>query len=214
MPARGRSLFRQDSIVVTALTSSVALLFLAQPVPSGAIPQLDRVRVLQEARNAPEAELTDHNGEIFSFGHLKGRVALVLFGFTHCPDVCPLGMQRMQMLEKSGVLPKDKVAYVLISVDGERDTPDVLNAFVSKYSPDFIGITGDPGQVKPIAKSFSASFFKGHVSGNHADYLVAHSPQIFVVDTNGLNRAEFYNASLESMVAVVTALLAESKNEQ
>lgn len=214
MPPSARRRIRRTSTV----TLTVAFSLLSSLVPhlavSGSLPQFDRVRILHDARTVPEAELIDQYGEPFSLGSLNGRVALVLFGFTNCPDVCPLGMQRMQLLEKSNELPKSEVAFVLISVDGERDTPDVMNTFVSRYSSKFIGLTAEPAVVKPIAKRFSVSFFKGHASGDHADYSVSHSPQIFVVDTNGRIRAELYNASLESMLGVVTALLNENNNEK
>src|SRR6185295_6402051 len=119
------------------------------------------------------------------------------------------GMERLRELRESGAIPRGvKVKYVLISVDGDRDTPAALKAFLAKYSPDFIGLTASPVTVKPIAARFSASFFAG--AHDHADhYTVAHSPQIFVVDPAGNVRAEVYGASLDAMADVARALAAE-----
>ena len=176
-----------------------------------AVPSYERIRVLEAARPIHDAVLTDQDGHAFSLAKLRGRVAFVLFGYTNCPDVCPLAMERLRELRDSGTLARDeKVAYVLISVDGDRDTPEALKAFLAKYSADFIGLTAPPSAVKPIATEFSASFFPGaHDHGGH--YTVAHSPQIFVVDPAGNLRAEVYGASLEAMADVAQALNAEAK---
>lgn len=187
-------------------------MFVATAPSRAAIPSHDRVRVLTSARPIHDAVLTDQNGHAFSLASLRGRVSFVLFGYTNCPDVCPIAMERLREFRDSGVLARDeKVAYVLISVDGERDTPAALKAFIAKYSTDFIGLTAPPAAVKPIAAEFSASFFPG--AHDHADhYTVAHSPQIFVVDPSGNVRAEVYGASLEAMADVARALNAESES--
>ena len=195
--------------------STLALCGLLMPLivaaASFTLPAVDRVRIFEPPRSVSDTELTDQNGDLFSLHSLHGRVALVLFGFTNCDDVCPAGMQLMQMLERSQKFSSDEVAYVLISVDGERDTPDVMNAFLKKFSPEFIGLTADPSRIKPIAKEFSATFYKGHTSeGHQPGYDVSHSPQIFVLDTNGLLRAEFYSPSIDSMATIVSVLLDES----
>jgi protein SCO1/2 len=152
----------------------------------------------------------DHNGRPFKLSQLQGRVALMLFGFTNCPDVCPLAMESMQQLADSGRVDTAEVAFVLISVDGARDTPAVMKNYLSRFSPDFIGLTDAPNVVKPIARAFSASFFKGG-EAHDGHYNVSHSPQVFVVDRGGRLRAEFYTPSIEAMAAITNALLQESR---
>lgn len=185
------------------------------PSPSMAdaetLPTFDRVRILESPRPISDATLTSQDGQPFRLSSLRGRAALVLFGFTNCPDVCPIAMARMRQLEESGRLDPDHVAYVMISVDGERDTPAVVREFVRGYSQQFIGLTGDPAQVKPISKDFAASFFKGSVTSDSGDYSVSHSPQIFLIDSTGQLRAEFYNASIEAMSGVTLAVLEEAQ---
>jgi cytochrome oxidase Cu insertion factor (SCO1/SenC/PrrC family) len=83
-----------------------------------------------------------------------------------------------------------------------------MNKFLATYSSDFIGLTGDPREVKPIAKQFSVAFFKGNESPDI--YQVSHSPQAFVLDRSGQLRAELYSASTEAMAGVANALLDES----
>ena len=172
------------------------------------VPRLDRVRVVETPRAIADAELTNEEGRTMRLQDLRGKVAFVLFGFTNCADACPLAMERLGQLRDTGALNKADVAYVMISVDGERDTPAAMKEFLARYPEEFIGLTAAPNRVTPIAEQFSAAFFKG-THDAHGHYDVAHSPQIFVLDSTGKLRAELFGASLESMSAVAVALLSE-----
>lgn len=176
---------------------------------SGSLPDFDRVMELATPRAVPDTELTDHNGNAFQLSRLRGKVSLVFFGFTNCPDVCPAAMARLRQLETSGQVDPERMAVVLISVDGERDTPDVMKRYLENISKNFIGLTGEPRTVSILAREFRAAFFKGSVSGAGGKYSVSHSPQVFVIDTTGMLRAEFYSASVDAMAGVMHALLAE-----
>jgi protein SCO1 len=192
-------------VTLPALAALAIAAAKADPLPS-----FDRVRVL-EARSISDAELTDQNGRAVHLGALRGKVAFVLFGYTNCPDVCPSSMERLRELHDSGGVAKGSVAYVMISVDGERDTPAAMKAFLAKYSADFIGLTADPSLVKPIAAQFAATYFKGGHKGHGGGYDVGHSPQIFVLDQRGRLRAEAYGASTDTMAKLANALLAEAQ---
>src|SRR6185503_13831381 len=96
------------------------------------VPSDERVRVLETPKLIGDATLTDQNGATFRLSDLHGKVAFVLFGFTNCPDACPLSMERLRELQHTGQVASDKVAYVMISVDGERDTPPAMKAFLAK----------------------------------------------------------------------------------
>ena len=175
------------------------------------LPSYDRVRVLQSARDISEVELVDQDGRPFHLSQLRGQIALVFFGFTNCPDVCPIALQRLRQLEEHGGDDLADIAYVMISVDGERDTPDVLKTFLARFSPRFIGLTGEPGNVKAIAAEFSVAFFE-EGANKGGGYAVSHSPQVFVVDQAGQLRAEFYYATFEAMNGVILALIDETKD--
>jgi len=172
------------------------------------VPRLDRVRVVETPRAIADAEFTDEEGRATRLHDLRGKVSFVLFGFTNCADVCPLTMERLGQLRDSGGLNSVDVAYVMVSVDGERDTPAVMKEFLARYPEEFIGLTAAPNRVTPVAEQFAAGFFKGAHTA-HGKYDVAHSPQIFVLDSAGNLRAELFSASIESMAAVALALLAE-----
>jgi protein SCO1/2 len=188
-----------------------AIAAIAPAVEAGPLPEYDRVRILAAAPQITDVELTDHNGRPFRLSSLQGRAALLLFGFSNCPKICPMGMEQLRLVAESGQIDPEKVAYVMISVDGERDTPAVMKSYVQGFSPQFIGLTGDPAQVKPIAKNFSVAFFKGNTTGDDDEYSVSHSTQIFAVDPAGRLRAEFYNASIQAMTDVTQALLKEAQ---
>lgn len=198
---------KETVMTLTTLLSAIVWLAFAPTSSAADLPSYDRVRVLETAREVSDAELTNQDGDAFQLSELRGRVAFVFFGFTNCPDVCPLTMQKFRLLNESGQIDPKKVAFVLVSVDGERDTPDVIKAFLGKFSPDIIGLTGDPGLVKPIAKEFSASFYKGNPTGSDGHYSMMHSPQAFVLDPAGQLRAELYSPTVEAMAGIANALL-------
>jgi protein SCO1/2 len=198
----GQRIALKVGVLLSALVL-VAQLLLAAP---DSLPSYDRVQILDPGRSISDAELTDQDGRPFRLSELRGRVALVFFGFTHCPDVCPMAMQRLRQLEESGDVDMAGVAIVMISVDGERDSPAAMKSYLAQFSPRFIGLTGEPATVKPIAAEFSAAFFKGSETET-GDYMVSHSPQVFAMDTDGLLRAEFYGAPIEAMAGMTRALL-------
>ena len=195
----------------------VMLLVIGLVVPplepaAAALPSYDRVRVLQAPQEVGDVALIDQDGRPFRLSQLRGRIALVFFGFTNCPDVCPMALHKLRQLEESRGEELADIAYVLISVDGERDTPEVMKTYLAGFSPHFIGLTEQPATVKSLAAEFKAAFFKGS-SSSDGSYSVSHSPQVFVIDQAGQLRAEFYNASVEAMSGVTLALLDEAKSD-
>ena len=125
------------ALEITSLVLAVALGIVVALLPvadAGALPAHDRVRILTTMPEIADAELTDHNGHSFKLSSLQGRATLILFGFTRCPDVCPMGMEQLRQLirVRTSSIP-DQVAYVMISVDGERDAPDVMKQYVQGF---------------------------------------------------------------------------------
>jgi protein SCO1/2 len=184
----------------------IVLAGLSAPLASAELPALEGVRMVEPARAIPDATLTNQDGHPFRISELQGRVTLLLFGFTHCPDICPLTMERFRQAHDIANYDPAKVAFVMISVDGDRDTPELVKEYVARFSSDFIGLTGQPRDVKALAKNFSATFFKGGHDA-HGDYTVAHSSQVFVVDAAGRLRAEIYGPSVEALTGITDALL-------
>jgi protein SCO1/2 len=159
---------------------------------------------------APVADftLTDQAGKARAFSSLRGEPVLVFFGFTHCANVCPLTMARLKALHRAEGGKLKAAHVVMISVDGDRDTPAAMKAYLEPLSRDFIGLTGEPKATAKIAAGFAAVFFK-EPAGKDGSYNVMHSTQVFAVDKSGRLRASFADASIEDMATVTKLLLDE-----
>jgi protein SCO1/2 len=171
------------------------------------LPQIERVMVTAPKPIA-DFQLTAQDGKPFRLSALHGRPALVFFGFAHCPDVCPLALQKLSALQKSAAKEMKGVRVVMISIDGDRDTPQAMRDYLHAFSPDFIGLTGPVADVREIAAHFSATFFKDAPKSD-GDYTVEHTARVFALDRKGRLRAELYDASVDATGQVVHALLAE-----
>jgi protein SCO1/2 len=129
--------------------------------------------------------LTDHNGRPVTLATFKGKVVVLFFGYTHCPDVCPTTLSDMAQALKM-LRPEDasKIQVLFASVDPERDTPEILRSYVPYFHPDFLGLYGTPDQVARAAREFRVVYRK-HVESGANDYLVDHSAGSYVIDAKG-----------------------------
>src|SRR5262249_54878145 len=152
--------------------------------------------------------LTDQSGKPRAFSSLRGEPVLVFFGFTHCANVCPMTMARLKSLHGAQGGKLKPVRVVMISVDGDRDTPAAMKAYLEPLSRDFIGLTGDPKATAKIAAGFAAVFFK-EPAAKDGSYNVMHSTQVFAVDKAGRLRASFGDTSLADMATITAQLLRE-----
>lgn len=153
-------------------------------------------------------DLTDHTGRRRTLADFKGKVVLLFFGFTNCPDACPTALAEMaQVVKQVGA---DRVQGLFVTVDPERDTPEKLAGYVPAFHPSFLGLRGSPEQTAQAAKEFKIYFQaqkadKGSNSGHeaeHSSYTVDHSTGIYIFDTQG--RARLYiRASDRSVGAMV-----------
>ena len=188
---------RKRSAAGAAQVVLAAMFLLTTPL---ALAADGRVTVAESAIPLGDFELTDQNGKAIQFSSLRGKPVLVFFGFTHCPSICPAAMNELRFLSESLLKNEDPVPQVvMISVDGERDTPAVMRAYLEPLSKDFIGLTGDPRLVRDIAARFSAVFFKGIPGDDSGNYPVQHTSMIYLVDAGGTLRASFLAALLDQM---------------
>jgi protein SCO1 len=185
------------------LTALLATAASAGPPPPRTV-MADPPRVLKDFA------LTTEAGKTLRLSELSGEPVLVFFGFAHCPTVCPAALSQLRMLELNHARDLGKTRIVVISVDGERDTPSMLSEWLEPISPTFIGLTGPTNTVRDIAAQFSAAFFKGAAQPN-GDYLVDHNSQIFLLDAQGRMRATFFDAPLETMARVTRDVGAEGR---
>ncbi len=153
--------------------------------------------------------LTDQNGKDFQLRQLAGRPVLLFFGFTRCPAACPKSLSQLLAVSRRKDPALRRVQVVMISVDGELDTPAVMKRYLSNLSPNFIGLTGDPKQVAKIAAQFSAVFFKGLPLDRSGNYVVEHTTQIYLLDNTGRLRSTFFDVPIEVLVRETMAVAKE-----
>jgi len=143
------------------------------------------------ARQLPPFELVDHNNQVFNEDALRGRWSFLFFGYTHCPDVCPTTLSvlnsvahRLQDLEAD-------IRFVFVSVDPERDTPEVLARYVGYFNGDFIGVTGTEQQIAQFTRELGIMHMRVAAEENTSDYLVDHSASVLLIDPDGRYHAVF-----------------------
>lgn len=132
--------------------------------------------------------LTDGRGRPFTDRDLQGRYAIMYFGYTFCPDVCPTDMAAigagLKQVEQSDPAIAAKVVPVFVSVDPERDTPAVVRTFAAAFHPRAIGLTGSPAAIKQVAKEYGVFYGRGDTSPG-GGYLVNHSRVAYLMDPQG-----------------------------
>ena len=137
--------------------------------------------------------LTDHNGQQRTPEDFRGKVLVVFFGYTHCPDVCPTTLAQLSLALKKLGKDADRVQVVMITVDPERDTPEVLKAYVTALDPRFLGLTGDAAAIADAASQFKVFYQKSSAAGA-SGYSIDHSSSSFVFDPAGHLRLLVSNA--------------------
>jgi protein SCO1 len=133
---------------------------------------------------ASDFALPDVNGKPRSIKEFAGKAVVVFFGYTQCPDVCPTTLGEIAQAKKLLGPDGDKVQGVLVTVDPERDTPEILKAYVGNFGPDFVALRGTPEQTAAVAKDFKVYFKK--VEGKQPGaYLMDHSAASYIYDPQG-----------------------------
>ncbi len=143
--------------------------------------------------------LTGTDGKPHSLQSFVGKVTLVFFGFTQCPDVCPTTLAELAQVLRLLGDQASRVQIVMITVDPERDTPEVLSAYVSSFDPRFLGLTGTPEQVKQAAGAFRAFYAK--VTQANGGYTMDHTASFYLLDAKGDARVLLTNNSGAAAIA-------------
>ncbi len=128
--------------------------------------------------------LTDHNGMTRRLADFRGKLVAIFFGYTHCPDVCPTTLSDFAMALKSMGEEAQQVQVLFVTVDPERDTPELLRQFVPAFNPTFLGMSTDAEHLKALAQEFKVVYQKTAVKGP-GDYLIDHTAGTYVYDTQG-----------------------------
>jgi protein SCO1/2 len=154
--------------------------------------------------------LMDHNGQVRSLADFSGKVVVVFFGYTQCPDVCPTSMQELAEVKRLLGADGDKLQGIFITLDPERDTAELLKAYMANFDPSFMALRPNPEQLAAVTKDFKIYYKK--VDGKTAtSYTLDHSAGSYTFDTQG--RVRLYNryGSGAAALAADVATLLQSK---
>jgi protein SCO1 len=177
--AAGRALTRPLALMLFAALAACDL----KPSASSAAP-FNGVDITG-AEYARNFALTDHAGQPRTLADFKGKVVVVFFGFTQCPDVCPTTMAELAEVKRALGPDGERVQGVFITVDPERDTPEVLKAYVTAFDPSFVALRGTAEQTLATAKEFKVFYAKAPSKGGGGGYTVDHTAGAFVIDPSG-----------------------------
>ena len=133
--------------------------------------------------------LVDQTGQPVTQGDLKGKPSLMFFGFTHCPDICPTALFDMTQVYKALGRDGDKVQAYFVSVDPERDTPDILKEYLSSFDPRLRGLTGDPAAVAAMEKAYRV--YSKKIPLDAGGYTMDHTALVYLMDKEGRFVAPF-----------------------
>ena len=168
-------------VIALAVIGAGAGIFVGRLLAKPVAASLESGTQLPEARALAGFSLVDTHGATFTANELRGHPTLVFFGFTHCPDVCPTTLALLAMVQKQAGIPGLKVA--LITVDPERDSPELMGKYVASFGGDLIGLTGTPPEIVNVTRSFGVAFARVDLPGGN--YTMDHSATVFALDAAG-----------------------------
>ena len=147
-----------------------------------------------------ELQLADHDGRQRSLAEFRGKAVVVVFGFTHCPDVCPTALSDLASAVKALGPDGQRVQVLFVTVDPKRDRPELMRQFVPAFHPSFLGLTGEEGALAKVRKDFNvyAAIREGSSPDN---YSVDHSGQMFGFDPQGRIRLVWAPGTVPKLLA-------------
>ena len=140
--------------------------------------------LIEPAVPAPQFELTDMNGNPFQLNQLEDQVVVMFFGYTSCPDVCPVTLTEFLQIRSKLGQAAAHVSFVFITVDPERDTAERMRKYLTNFDPEIIGLTGERSELEPVWVDYGV--YQARVEGSSDEnYLVDHSSRVYVIDRDG-----------------------------
>lgn len=159
---------------------------------------------------AKDFRLADHNGQRRSLQDFRGKVVVVFFGFAQCPDVCPTSMAELAQVKQALGPDGDKLQALFMTVDPERDTPEVLKAYMENFDPSFLALRPSPEELAAVAKDFKV-YYKKVEGKTPTSYTMDHSAGSYVYDPQGRLRLYVrYGAGADALLGDVRLLLKQA----
>jgi len=154
---------------------------------------------------AADFSLSDASGQVHTLRDFRGKVVLLSFGYTHCPDVCPTTLAKFAEVRRILGVHAQRVQALFVTVDPARDSAQILRAYVPNFDPSFIGLRGTPEQTDAAVRSFHASY---QIVDRHGEIAVDHTASTYVIDDRGNTRIVTpYDQSAHALAEDVLVLL-------
>lgn len=165
---------------------------------------------LTGADYARDFSLTDHNGQPRSLKDFAGRIVVMFFGYTQCPDVCPTTMTELVEVKRLLGADGQKLQAIFVTVDPERDTPEVLKAYMGNFDPSFLALIPRPDQLAALAKDYKV-YYKRVEGKTPTSYTMDHSAGSYIYDTRGrLRLYTRYGTGAAPLAADIKLLLKDA----
>jgi protein SCO1/2 len=191
------------TIAACAIAVGAAGLFTACSEQKAAFNSID----LTGADYAKAFELTDHNGQVRHLTDFAGKVVVMFFGYTQCPDVCPTSMSELAEIKKALGADGARLQGIFVSVDPQRDTPEVLKAYMANFEPTFLALHTTPEKLVELAKNYKV-YYKKVEGKTPTSYTMDHSAGSYVYDTKGqLRLFTRYGSGAKLLTADIQLLL-------
>ncbi|MDX1412739.1 MAG: SCO family protein [Candidatus Promineifilaceae bacterium] len=159
---------------------------------------------------APDFELTDTDGNAVQLSDYEGKIVLLYFGYSFCPDVCPTSLSDLARVQRKLDDNGENIQVIMVTVDPERDTPQKLAEYVGYFHPTFIGLRGTKEEIDAAAEGFGV-YYEKHEGSEATGYLVDHTARIFVIEPNGDYRLSFaFGTPAEDIVSDLKLILQRS----
>lgn len=190
------------------LSALLVALVLAALAGCGA-PKLNGT-VLDPASPAPDFTLTDEQGQPFTLSDQRGKVVVLFFGFTSCPDICPAELSNLAAATRQLGDAASDVQVILVSLDPERDTSERLAQYVKAFDPSFKGLRGDTAELEPVVKAYGVYYQRRDLPDSALGYTIDHSGFVYMIDKAGNWREVLANGTpVADIVSDLRALARE-----
>lgn len=158
--------------------------------------------------------LTDQYGNIRTSQEFRGRYMLIYFGYTYCPDVCPLGLNNISKALKLLGKDREKIVPIFVTVDPNRDTTELLKLYASNFDANFVMLTGDTAALEPLQRAYRVFSKRAENTVGMSDYLIDHSTLIYLMDPQGNFLRMFpHTTDPEKMLKIINTYLIQNIKE-
>jgi protein SCO1/2 len=174
-------------------------------------PYIYQGSLIDPPMSATDFSLQDPDGQGFTLSEQRGKVVLIFFGYTSCPDVCPTTLADFKQIRERLGYAASNVEFIFVTVDPERDTAERIGQYVTTFHPKFIGLTGSQAELDAVYAGFGV-FVEKEDTGSSAGYLVSHTSRVYVIDQDGNLSLTFpFGMEAEAMANDIAHLVKSSE---